>query len=160
MTAYALRAARGEELSRLMGRLEMFKLMEKLGVEQALPTPALDANPEAPAKRAEAASPTQVLESIRTLGKGGVLLLRRKRAGAVGPGRRRGRVLAAAFEPGSGDFDRLLELLADPGVEKRTHDSKALAAPAAEAGTARPPVSVWTPPWRPICSIPWLPATS
>ncbi len=135
MGMYILRPMRGEELSRLMGRLEMFKLMEKLGVDQSLPTPEMEANQEAPAKKAAMVSPAEVLKRAKILAKADVLLLREGNQPALwGIADGGDRILASVFRPGTGEYSQFLALLADPAVDKRTHDSKALDALLLEEG--------------------------
>ena len=127
MDAYILQPVQAEALSRLMGRLEMFKLMEKVGIDQTLPTPELDAGLAAPVKKAAAVPPQAVLDTAKALCKCDALLLPDGEGQSLWVLADGGeQVLTARFAPDAPEYEALLRLLADPGVEKRTHDSKAL----------------------------------
>lgn len=133
MDAYVIRPAKREELARLMARLEFFKLMEKMGLDDPQPVPSPDAGAgSAPAKPEtlpvvpasallDAAQSTCRLDILPAAGDG--MLAGCWCMADTGSGR------AAAYM-GREDpaFPRLLSLLRDDTVEKRTHDVKTLAA--------------------------------
>ena len=131
MDAYQIRPVQREPLARLFAQLEFFKLIEKMGLNAPLPTPALDENG---ANTSPAAAPP--MEGPEALD---ILCEAARRSGRLDvlPDTSDGELtgLFAAWEghtacipadaPG---FERLLELLEDPAVAKRTHDGKLLGA--------------------------------
>ena len=131
MDAYQIRPVQREPLARLFAQLEFFKLIEKMGLNAPLPTPALDENG---ANTSPAAAPP--IEGPEALD---ILCEAARRSGRLDvlPDTSDGELtgLFAAWEghtacipadaPG---FERLLGLLEDPAVAKRTHDGKLLGA--------------------------------
>ena len=131
MDAYQIRPVQREPLARLFAQLEFFKLIEKMGLNAPLPAPALDENG---ANTSPAAAPP--MEGPEALD---ILCEAARRSGRLDvlPDTSDGELtgLFAAWEghtacipadaPG---FERLLGLLEDPAVAKRTHDGKLLGA--------------------------------
>ncbi len=108
-TAYRLQEPRSHELARLMTRLEMFNLMDRLGI-----APETAATTEAPAAALVEADPDTVL-SAPTVD----IWLSEKTAWLTANG---GSASLSAGDP------RFLSVLADPSVAKRVTDAKALTA--------------------------------
>ncbi len=136
MDAYIVRPTQREPLARLLASLELFKLIERLGLNEPLPSPAPDsgetiaAPPPPPMEGAEALP--LLLASVRETGRFDCLA------------RLEGETLAGlyaawdshtAYMPADAPgFESLLDLLENPAVAKRTHDSKPLCAFLLRAG--------------------------
>lgn len=134
MDAYVVRAVQREELSRLMARLEFFKLMEKMGLNDPLPTPEV-----APDAAEEADRPAAVLPCVTAADL--LDLVRETRQLDLVPAVEEGRLCgfwgvaasktgrkAAYFGRNEAEYDPFLSVLKDDTVEKRTHDVKKLTA--------------------------------
>ena len=128
MDAYAVRPVNREALARLMARLEFFKLMEKMGLQEPLPTP--EAAPDGPSRPESLSliSPEELLACVSSSRKLDVLLTAEDGEPAAfwgiaetGTGR-----AAARFGAGEAGYASFLALLRDDTVDKRTNDVKAL----------------------------------
>lgn len=128
MDAYAVRPVNREALARLMARLEFFKLMEKMGLQEPLPTP--EAAPDGPSRPEPLSliSPEELLACVSSSRKLDVLLTAEDGEPAAfwgiaetGTGR-----AAARFGAGETGYASFLALLRDDTVDKRTNDVKAL----------------------------------
>ena len=128
MDAYAVRPVNREALARLMARLEFFKLMEKMGLQEPLPTP--EAAPDGPSRPEPLSliSPEELLACVSSSRKLDVLLTAEDGEPAAfwgiaetGTGR-----AAARFGAGEAGYASFLALLRDDTVDKRTNDVKAL----------------------------------
>ena len=121
---YAIHPMDESALATLLQGLELYKWMEKLGlsavaapVEQAevtIPTPEVEGNESA----------YDFIDAIRSVGKMDVLATvegNEITALAIAAAGRCGRFDRFCFA-----FEELVELLCDPAIEKRTHDSKVL----------------------------------
>ena len=131
MDAYQIRPVQREPLARLFARLEFFKLIEKMGLNAPMPTPALDeagmdASPAAALPMEGPEALDALCGSARQAGRLDVLP-------QITEGSLTGLYAAweghTAFIPAdTPGFERLLGLLEEPAVAKRTHDGKLLCA--------------------------------
>ena len=129
MAAYSIRPLQREPLAKLFARLEFFKQIEKMGLNDPLPTPALDENgrnlsPAAPLAPEGEETLEEVLASARREER--LDMLPRLDDGVL-----TGLAVAfdgrlAVFGREASGFEWLLELLEDETIAKRTHDSKPL----------------------------------
>ena len=121
---YAIGEMQRAELARLLQSLELFKWMEKLGLSDE-PIPVVQTAAELPILAVEGNEAAGEIAAIaRQTGKLDVLAQVEGdeiTALAVGVEGRLARVDRLTF-----DFEDLIDLLADPAVQKRTHDSKPL----------------------------------
>ena len=137
MAAYTVQAMDREALAHRLAQLEFFKIIEKLELNAPLPTPALDANTsaapsavvplegnEALAELCDASARTGHMDFLPGFDENGAL--------SGGWITADGRTAAVTAE--SPAFPRLLALLCDPAVAKRTHDSKPLYAALLRSG--------------------------
>ena len=121
---YAVRPMDEPVLAALLQDLELFKWMEKLGLS-ATAAPAKAETAEIPTPEVEGnAAAEELIAAIKAAGKMDVLA-------TVEGGEITALAIAAAgrcarFDRFCFSFDSLIDLLCDPAVEKRTHDSKAL----------------------------------
>lgn len=137
MSAYIVRPVQREPLAKLFARLEFFKLMEKMGLNAPLPTPALDdagvnRAPAVPVKLEGGEAAEDLLRYVRQSGRFDLL-----------PGLEDGRLTGlyaawagriACIPEDSPHFPALLELIENPSISKRTHDSKLLCAALSKRG--------------------------
>ena len=128
MDAYAVRPVNREALARLMARLEFFKLMEKMGLQEPLPTPEAAADGPSRPEPLSLISPEELLACVSSSRKLDVLLTAEDGEPAAfwgivetGTGR-----AAARFGAGEAGYASFLALLRDDTVDKRTNDVKAL----------------------------------
>ncbi|MBQ4333138.1 MAG: DNA polymerase I [Clostridia bacterium] len=122
---YAVRPMDEPRLAALLQDLELYKWMEKLGVSaQPMAAPAVETAPLATPEVEGNESLGTLIDAIAAAGKMDVLATVEGdeiTALAVAAAGRCARVDRFAA-----DYDRLVALLCDPAVEKRTHHSKAL----------------------------------
>ena len=120
---YAIRPMEEEKLAALLQDFELYKWMEKLGLSAVTaPAAAVEEIPAVPVEGNECMP--ALVDTVTAAGRMDVLATvegEEITALAVCVAGRCARV--DRFAP---DFDRLVALLADPAVEKRTHDSKPL----------------------------------
>lgn len=131
MDTYVVRPVQREPLARLLASLELFKLIERFGLNEPLPMPALDSAEEGASSHP--VSPTEGAEALPDLLRAVRETSRMDCLARLEDGSLTG--LYAAWEdrvacipadaPG---FDELLDELDNPNVAKRTHDSKPLCA--------------------------------
>ncbi len=150
MDAYVVRAVQREALSRLMARLEFFKLMEKMELNDPLPMPELDSDTArgepAALSRVTAAALLEVVRATRRLD-----LLpdveEGKLCGFWGITASEAGRTAAYVGRNEAEYGPFLSILREKTVEKRTHDVKKLITLLREDradGTVLEPVSMDT----------------
>lgn len=121
LEAYRLREPQKEPLARLMAELELFRLMEKWGLDAAdTRPPELPAGPVSPLEGAEAAD--ELLQLARNSGRLDFLL--RMQDGSPSDALLGTQGRTCLIPAGHPAFDQLFLLLADGSVRKRTHDCK------------------------------------
>ena len=124
MQAYAMRAADTAGLAQLLTRLEFFKQLEKLGLDNQTPTPSLEANLPVQVNVVGEEAINGLLDSAKAAGE--LTLLPVCRNGAFIAFCVAADGVTASVLAGAPAFDRLLEMIEDRAVKKYTHDAKAL----------------------------------
>lgn len=123
--AYAIAPMDEETLAALLQKLELFKWMEKLGISAR---PTADVLPEIKEIPALPVEGNEALDTVvqAALSCGHMDVLTEVEGGEILSLAVCTEGHCARFDPLAPDFDRLIELLGNPAVQKRTHDSKPL----------------------------------
>lgn len=111
-------------LAQLLTRLEFFKQLEKLGLDNQTPTPSLEANLPVQVNVVGEEAINGLLDSAKAAGE--LTLLPVCRNGAFIAFCVAADGVTASVLAGAPAFDRLLEMIEDRAVKKYTHDAKAL----------------------------------